>query len=73
MKGSCNRHAYEQHIRPRTTATRRLTALKFKLSGFAGAETNRREPASYDETGQVNFTFSVQFLFGFCRDLAHVA
>jgi hypothetical protein len=54
-------------------ATLRLTAVKFNLSGFAEAETNRRETASYDKAGQVKFTFSFQFLSAFWRYLAQVA
>ena len=54
------------------SAILRLTAVKFNLSRFAGAETKRRDTASYDETGQVNFAFSFYFLFAFWPVLAQV-
>ncbi len=56
-----------------TTTTLRITAVKFNLSRLAGAEINRRETASYDETRQVNFAFSFHYLFAFWHVLAQVA
>jgi hypothetical protein len=44
-------HRPNAQQREETFQSVRLTAVKFNLSRFAGAEINRRETASYDETG----------------------